>query len=218
MDDTTTLHDAPAADTPNADEPNADEPGLEPVADAQTADDDKSRGAVLIEAVLLMTLMLTLFFGILEFGLAIRERNGLSEATRTGVRAASSLSRQDGYHTAAAEAVSTSLRGLDIEDLTLSIYKADPITGNPLNGNLENCNFCYRFVWNSNTESFEPVTGVSWPATDQAACGIGGTNDYVGVYLAGHYDMVTTFWSEHIQLAEKAVMRLEPITHNAICQ
>ena len=44
-----------------------------------------------------------------------------------------------------------------------------------------------------------------------------GTTDFVGVYVTGEYDFVTTFWSDKVTLSDKTIMRLEPIIDSAIC-
>lgn len=178
------------------------------------------RGSVLIESAIVITLILTLFFGVIEFGMLLRSRHALAEATRTGARAASSLSREDGYQTAAAEAVAASLRGSIPSEsvLTLTVYKADPNTGDPASGTLQTCTSgCYRFAWDAVDEEFDVVAGTSWPATDQDACGDIGATDYVGVAITGTHDFITAFWSDEVALYEKTVMRLEPIIDSAIC-
>lgn len=177
---------------------------------------DRSSGAVLIESAIVITLILTMFFGVLEFGMLLRSRHVLAEATRTGARAASSLPRQDGYKPAAAEAVGASLRCSipSTSVVSLVVYKADPITGLPVSGTLDNC---YRFDWDAVAEKFDVVGGYSWAASDQDACGDVGNTDYVGVALTGTHDFVTSFWSDSVGIADRTVMRLEPVIDSAIC-
>ncbi len=182
--------------------------------------EDRERGAVLVESMLVITIILVLFFGILEFGLMLRGRHALAEATRTGARAASSLPRTDGYQIAAAEAVAASLRESIASEsvLSLTVFKADPNTGLPVSGTLEACTAsCYRFVWDPDLQQFNAVAGLSWPASSQEACGDVGTTDYVGVAITGEHDLVTTFWSDKVKLQDKTIMRLEPITNSAQC-
>ncbi len=184
------------------------------------ASDDRSRGAVVVESAIIISLVVTLFFGILEFGMLLRSRHALAEATRTGARAASSLPREDGYQTAAAEAVGASLRGsIPSESVfTLVVYKADETTGLPVSGTIENCTAnCYRFNWDTVNEEFDPVSGYAWAASSQAACGDVGNTDYVGVAITGEHDFITAFWTDTVFLQDRTVMRLEPVIDSAAC-
>src|SRR5690606_13535680 len=72
-------------------------------------DNELERGAVLIEAAIVMPLILLIVFGILEFGLAFRNTLSVSESTRAGARVAVAQPRVDGYEANAAAAVSGSL-------------------------------------------------------------------------------------------------------------
>jgi len=185
--------------------------------DARTSGNDRDdRGAVIVESAIVITVLLVLFFGVLEFGMLLRSQHALAEATPTGARAASSLPRTDGYHTAAAEAVAASLQASIPSDavLDLVIYKADPVTGS---SNFNGCGSCYRFEWNRTTQQFDPITGQAWNFDDQKACGEVGTTHFVGVFVTGEYDFVITFWSDNVTLSDKPVMRLEPIIDSAVC-
>lgn len=167
----------------------------------------------------MISLLLSLFFGVAEFGMALRSRHALSEATRTGARAAASLPRQAGYEDAAADAVAASLAdSIPAKSvLNLTIYKADPTTGDPIDGTYTTCTTCFRYAWDPITQQFGSVSGASWDATDQAACGNDGFTDYLGVWASGEHDLVTTFWSDKITLTGRTVMRLEPVIGTAVC-
>ena len=180
---------------------------------------DDERGAVAVEAVIVISLLLTLFFGVAEFGMALRSRHALSEATRTGARAAASLPRQNGYQDAAKDAIAASLAdSLPSESvLNLTIYKADPVTGDPIDGTYTTCTTCWRYEWDPDTQTFGSVSAASWDADDQNACGDDGFTDYVGVWVSGEHDLVTTFWSDKINLTGRVVMRLEPVIGTAQC-
>lgn len=186
----------------------------------QRSEGDHNRSAVLIESAIVITLILTMFFGVLEFGMLLCSRHALAEATRTGARAASSLPRQDGYQTAAAEAVGANLRGSipSTSVVSLVVYKAVPNTDFPISGTLSNCTgSCYRFDWDAAAEQFNVVPGYTWAASDQDACGDVGNTDYVGVALTGTHDFVTSFWSDNVAISDRTVMRLEPVIDSAIC-
>lgn len=205
----------------------ADEVGDDGIAD-ETGDTvaapvptrEKSRGAILVEGALIMTLILVLFFGVLEFGMMLRSRHALAEASRTGARAASSLPRNADYAVAARDAVTASLRGSIPDDavLDLVIYRAVPATGLPINGSFTGCIQCYRYAWDPDTQLFDLVSGASWAATSQAACGDVDDTDFVGVYVGGQYDFITTFWSDRVSLSDRTIMRLEPVNGTAECK
>jgi len=166
-----------------------------------------------------MTLLLTLLFGVAEFGMALRSRHALSEASRTGARAGSVIPRLDGYEQIAAESVAASLSGsIPAQSvLNLTIYKADPVTGDPVDGTYTTCTTCWRYQWDPGTATFNPVPGPKWEAEDQNACGDVGNTDYLGVWISGEHDLVTTFWSDTILLSSRVVMRLEPVTGTGQC-
>ncbi len=181
--------------------------------------DHNERGTVVVESAIIISLIVVLFFGILEFGMLLRSSQALTEASRTGARAAASLPREVGYQDVVAEAVAASLRGSIPAGavLDLVVYKADPITGQPVVGTLPACGTCYRFTWDPVDEEFDTSAGSSWPASSQSACGPVDMTDYVGVWVSGEYDFVTTFWSDRVDLSNYTVMRLEPITGTAVC-
>lgn len=180
---------------------------------------DDERGAILVETAIVITVILTLLFGIAEFGMAIRTKHGLSEASRSGARVAASMPREDGFDEAAANAVRAAVHNAVPDDQlrNLVIYRADPDTGDPMSGDLTNCSQCFRYVWDDGLDDWSPVGGSSWAAADQYACGGVGLTDYVGVHVSGEYDFISAFWSDALTLSSRAIMRLEPITDSAVC-
>jgi hypothetical protein len=185
----------------------------------QREQSDKGRGAILVETAIVITVILTLLFGIAEFGMAIRTKHGLSEAARSGARVASALPRENGFDQAAANAVRASVHNAvpSGELRTLVIYRADPDTGDPMSGDLDSCAQCFRYTWDDTLDDWIQVGGSSWVASDQYACGALHRTDYVGVYVSGEYEFISAFWSDSLSLSSRAIMRLEPITDNAVC-
>jgi hypothetical protein len=177
---------------------------------ARTGDE---RGAVAVEAAIITPLIVLLFFGILEFGLLFRSTLTFSNAVRSGVRTAVALPRVDGYELATASAVAAALDGIGDDSVEyLTVYRADPDSGEPVTGDFETCSTdCWRFDWNSGTREFVPVAGTGWPATEQAACGTEEATDFLGVYIKGRYSFVTGFFGVDQTLTERAIMRLEPL-------
>lgn len=154
--------------------------------------------------------------GIIEFGQIFRKSLTMSEATRSGARLGVAQPRQNGYQDDVSIAVRETLRksaGKGTVEF-LSIYKADPVTGDPVDGTdgtPENCVTCYRYTWDDANETWVPVSGSSWPAVDQFACGDVDDTDYLGVYVRGRHDMSTSFLPGTITIDEQTVMRLEPL-------
>lgn len=180
---------------------------------------EKTRGAILVETAIVITVILTMLFGIAEFGMAIRTKHGLSEASRAGARAAAALPREAGFDQAAANAVRASVKdAVPNGDLrTLVIYRADPNTGNPVSGDLQTCSQCFRYTWDEALSDWVQVGGSAWAASDQFACGLVNLTDFVGVHVSGEYDFITAFWSDSMTLSSRTIMRLEPVTNTTQC-
>ena len=100
----------------------------------------------------------------------------------------------------------------------LTIFKADPITGRPVVGDYETCSLsCWRFEWDGPNNTWRPVSGPTWEADDQAACGGLNDTDYIGVYVRGHYDFATGLFGASRQLDDVTIMRLEPLPLSSTC-
>ncbi len=180
----------------------------------------RSRGAAAVETAIVFPLLAALFFGILEFGLMFKSSHSISASTRSGARIASAMPRADGYELVTAAAVAASLRnnvpstGID----TLTVFKADPVTGQPVGGGYETCSSaCWRFEWDEPNRDWRPIPGPTWNATDQAACGDLDDTDYVGVYVSGHYDFATGLFGASRKLEDVSIMRLEPLPLSSSC-
>ena len=194
---------------------------FDPPAEAATSSDDrrKSRGAVLVETVLIITVLLTMLFGVVEFGMAIRSKHGLSEASRAGARVAAALPRDTSFNTAAANSVRAAvLDALPNGDVSrLVIYRANGDTGEPVSGTVDSCSQCYTYLWDEPTEDWVLQSGSEWLASTQWACGLVDQTDFVGVHLTGNYDFVTAFFVDDIALTSRTVMRLEPVIGTSQC-
>lgn len=179
-------------------------------------------GVAAVEAAIVGLLVATLFFGILEFGLIFRTTLTLSSAVRGGARTAVAQPRTPGYEDGVRQAVegAVSVLGDDQVD-EMVIYKADPTTGDPLGGGTPDACIadCWRYVWDPVNDEFIPATGSpSWDALDQNACGGINDTDYVGVWVKGHYNFVTGLFGSDIDLTERMIMRLEPVSSQVQCQ
>jgi hypothetical protein len=178
-------------------------------------------GAVAVEAALITPLLVTILFGIIEVGLLMRDDLSFNQAARAGARAASAMPRNDDYQSVAANAVAGALRGISPSAVqSLTIFRADPATGKPLDGaDPATCTKdCVRFTWNHDAQRFDVVNGTSWPAADQRACGDEADTDYLGVQLQGFHPWLTRLFGNGVTVQEKAIMRLEPILASGECQ
>ncbi|MDC8758020.1 TadE/TadG family type IV pilus assembly protein [Janthinobacterium fluminis] len=86
----------------------------------------RRRGSYLVEFSLVLTLLLVIVFGIVNFGLAAWSYNTLSEAAREGARYGSVLGNSDGVHTTASarqrirEKVRAFSMGMPFDEATVS--------------------------------------------------------------------------------------------------
>src|SRR5207247_2464811 len=104
------------------------------------------RGAALVEAAVVLPLVLLLVFAIIEFGFTFKDLLTVTSATRAGARTATALSKQPNYQTNTGDAVAGVLKAtMSSGDIRyLVIYKADPRTGNSVDGtDFEQCTTCF---------------------------------------------------------------------------
>lgn len=172
-----------------------------------------------METALIVTVLLVLLFGVAEFGMAIRSKHGLAEATRAGARVAAALPRDADFNSAAANSVRAAvLDALPNGDVSrLVIYRANGDTGDPVSGTVDSCTECYTYVWDDATRDWVLQSGSQWLASSQWACGQIDQTDFVGVHITASYDFVTAFFVDAIPLTSRTVMRLEPVTQSSQC-
>jgi hypothetical protein len=164
-------------------------------------------GAALIEAALVLPVVITVVFGIIEIGLLFRTASVETASTRSGARLASAgyaLNPGSAPGTSGDEVRKTvekdlsSLQGW-AKPLQLWVYKSD-VNGEPIGGTCGTS--CMLYTWNGTTFVF---TSGSWNNPD--ACGQ--NIDRVGVFVSVRHDSLT---GTSISRTVKAhtVMRLEP--------
>ncbi|MDH3730541.1 MAG: pilus assembly protein [Acidimicrobiia bacterium] len=94
----------------------------------------KDDGAALVEFALVATVLFTLLFGIIEFGLAFRDWLSITSSTREGARVASAAGQDPLADCFILNSMTGPLLAVPIEDLSnnfrVTIYKADAL-GNP---------------------------------------------------------------------------------------
>jgi hypothetical protein len=185
-----------------------------------------------------MILILTILFGIIEWGLYFKNSLTVTSATRTGVRTVSADPRNPALNSTAggdpamyngvpkfatntANAVEAALSALDGNSpQELWVYKADA-NGRPLSGNFTTCpaTTCIRFTWLSTNpagQKWANPTG-TWAPSSQNACGgafksaAEPGSDPVGVYLKARHDFVSGFFGSSRMMEDHTVMKFEPV-------
>lgn len=179
-------------------------------------------GAVAVEAGIVSLLLITLLFGIIEFGLLFKDYLSVTSASRAGVRMASAEPRFGGDATGTAadaqyavDAAGQVLRegaALNWDDISeIWVYKADG-SGNPLGGgsSFSSCSNCVKFSVNGPDPEDLTVTSNSWPASTHVACA-SATRDSVGVYVEYDHPAITGLFFDDYTLSDHTVMAFEPM-------
>jgi Flp pilus assembly protein TadG len=184
-------------------------------------------GAALVELAICATLLITIAFGIVEFGNAWNRKLEVETAARAGARVGSSLGHDRSADQGLLQATVSVLNdiGLDNVDYVV-VYNALGSDGKPLgtcassppvaaNGK---CNvYTGAQLRNLGTLNFSSAcTGSSgsavdrwWCPTDRHHVQHDGT-DWLGVYVQADYVTVTGLFKSPFYLSSRAVMRVEP--------
>jgi hypothetical protein len=174
------------------------------------------RGAVLVEFAIILPLLMTITFGIIEFSGAYHDSAIASDAVRAGGRVGSALATQPGYSDSVVQAVDAAFATLPSDSpQELWIYKANangyPGTGNGFTACGANC---IKYVWNSSTQSFGAAGGGGWPASTHQVC----TEPYdeIGVYVKINHAFFTGFFGASVTITDHSVFRFEPVP-SSVC-
>lgn len=176
----------------------------------------RQRGSAAVEAALLLPIFVLLTLMTMEGGIffwnATHSQNAVAAGARTGV----SQSRTPSYEVGVLESVAASLRMIQAEPLSMTIFKADRLTGRPAGGATGNdfstcAADCFQYRWDAAT-GWEPVGSSTWPAAEQAACGPLGSTDFLGVQVRLVNRSVTGFVLRDKVITSSSVMRLEPVS------
>jgi hypothetical protein len=171
------------------------------------------RGAVLVEAAIILPVLLLIVLGIVEYSLAFKNSLSITSATRSGARTASAQPRDADFSLHTAEAVRTALAAIDRSSpQVLWIYEANA-SGMPDSGNFSTCSQCNRYSWNG-TDWTNDYTG--WTASEQDACS--GTADTIGIYVRAQHRFLTGLFGQARTLEDHTVMRLEPLPSSSTCR
>ena len=175
----------------------------------------RQQGAVAVEAALIIPLLIVLVFGIIEFGLLIRDYVAVTAATRSAARVASAEPRAAGFDTDAREAALHAMSSLPIGDLReVWVYRAnaDGFPGTDAGGSFANCTAsidCVRFSYAPETQTWTAVGGFDYHKV--VACQGAADATSVGVYIRADHQSLTRLIFDSVGMAEHAVMRFEPM-------
>jgi Flp pilus assembly protein TadG len=187
------------------------------------------RGAVLVEAVIVIPILMMITLGIIEYGGAYREDSTVATASRSGARTASALPKTDFGCTAGptcfdsgitvAAAVASTLQSLgSTAPQQVWIYDvATKGTGPP---NFTGCTNCVGYNWVSSSKSFNTTNkvGPGWLAVNQYACpGTATPIDQIGIYVRAVHTAVTRLFGGNKTLTGTTIMRFEPYVGSASC-
>lgn len=171
---------------------------------------DGQRGAVAVEAALVVPLIVTMLLGIIDLGVLVHANVGTAAAVRSGARVASSEPRMVGFaeHGAAASLrAGTGLAWSDIEEIW--VYRANT-SGFPgtSTGFPSYCpSRCIRY--RVNTSGQPVVYQGSWAASSIDACV--GTAEDVGVRILARHRALAGGVLGPTRISQHAVMRFEPV-------
>jgi Flp pilus assembly protein TadG len=181
----------------------------------------QDRGAVAVEAALISPILLALVFGIVEFGLVMKDWLATSSSVRAAARVASAEPRYSGFAQDAANQVAneagTALNMANIRELW--VYKADVASGRPVGdtGSFASCSKCVKFQWDSASRSFKQISS-TWTFAEQNACQGDPSRDAVGVFVQIRHPAITNMFFNNIDVTEHSVMALEPIPTAKVCK
>jgi Flp pilus assembly protein TadG len=174
------------------------------------------QGAVLVEFAIILPLLLTITFGIIEFSGAFHDSAIAADAARAGGRVGSALATQPGYSDSVVQAVDAAFATLPANaPQELWIYKANA-NGYPGSGNgFTTCDAnCIEYVWSSSTKAFVAQGGGGWPAASHQVC----TEPYdeIGVYVKINHTFFTGFFGPSVTITDHSVFRFEPVP-SSVC-
>ena len=170
----------------------------------------------MVEFTLVLPVFLLILMGTLEYGAAIDHRTAMAYAVREGARVGASLGKGGSDPTGVDPAIVAAVqRGLTdpilIENISsIEIFKADPLTGQPMAGKID----AY--------DRYGNLVGIAgWPASTRVQ-GLGANGDSIGVRVRYDFHPVTPLASllglvfggnppyTTLPMTDMAVIHLEP--------
>jgi Flp pilus assembly protein TadG len=190
---------------------------------------DGERGAVLVEAVIVIPILMMITLGIIEYGSAYQQDAAVAAASRAGARVASALSKQPfgvtalstdaGYTTA--NAVAAALQSVGAATpVQMEIWRVEPGDATCAPPSFTGCAYKVNYQWSTTNKNFTIVaSATSWPANKQYAC-VSGTDatdpgatagpNQIGIWVQMTHKAVTHLFGGNKTLTGTTIMRLEP--------
>jgi Flp pilus assembly protein TadG len=181
----------------------------------------KQRGAVLVEAALIMPVLIMLAMGTIEFGLGWRDRVGVQTSVRAAARSGATLGSDSQADYNMLQTLKSGLGTNYAKTVRVVIYKASATDGSVpaacLSGSSQSgvCNVYAAADLVKASTSFGCGVGAvdtAWCPTSRisdiaSASGL----DYVGVYIEFSHSLITgSFGTGSISIKDRVVMRVEP--------
>jgi hypothetical protein len=179
----------------------------------------RERGAALIEAAIVLPLILVLFAGIVEYGVAFHESGAIAAASRAGARTAAAMPKNVALAAAPADSASQQLQGVGADaPVAVWVFRVAASGAGPV-GAFGNCTDCVGFPWSTATRRFDtasPLAGSNpWSPGAENACA--GQSDEVGVAVVLQHTYLFGIFGKSRQLTHTTVMRLEPYVGALTC-
>ncbi|MFN8050620.1 MAG: TadE/TadG family type IV pilus assembly protein [Acidimicrobiales bacterium] len=188
------------------------------------------RGAVLVEVVLILPVLLVITLGVFDVGLGWRTSLTITNAARSGARVGSNLGQDSSADQSALAAVSASLGTIPSSEIdVVVIYKATSAAGTVPSGCLDSttrtaggsaalsCNVysaadlaaaATSTAYNGNCSTSRDRF---WcPSTRQNQQASANGPDFLGVYVRINHATKTKLFGSTMVMKDQAVMRIEP--------
>ncbi|MEZ5169545.1 MAG: pilus assembly protein [Acidimicrobiia bacterium] len=178
------------------------------------------RGAVVVEAAILLPVITLLLFGLVEFGLLFKDELTVSSAAGATAREGAAIPKQPDYQDDMIEELNRRLTGTGLgSGDQFVIYKADPGQDNGLpdgatsEGEIwDACEAatadCTRYEYNGT--DWVQNGAADWTAAEQSACR-DGELDQLGVWVNITHDYITRFIGVGSrQVTSRSLYALEP--------
>ena len=192
------------------------------------------RGASLVEAAIITPVFMLVIFGLLEYGLVIRDDLTVAAMTRDTARAASAFGNEQYADFKALRIAGQTARALPVELIErIVIFDADGV-GNSISDVSHPANACMTSATgiagvcnvytiddlvkpqssfgcdagNGDKDRFwcpMPISGVGGREVSQA-----GPPDYVGVWVKATHPFLTGLFGDEVTITDEVVMRIEP--------
>lgn len=192
------------------------------------------RGAVLVECVLIVPVLLVIALGVFDIGLSWKTSLTITNSVRSGARVASNLGRAATADKSALSSIAASLGTIPVSEIdVVVIYRATTATGEVPAGCLDSlvrtaggsaalqCNV-YSGTEVNAAASSSAYTGNCSTSRDRYWCPSTRANsqaltngpDYLGVYVRINHTTKTKMFGSTMVIKDRSVMRIEPNAGN----